>query len=167
MKVASLLLYTASVDIAFLELEQNLAVNDSQISALGCKSSLLNSAEAMLVGFGRKSVNDSKENFNTNYNLHYGFNKVDGYGLDYVYRLSKNAGKQLINSGDSGSPLFARGNTSTVLGVASTKHLNNRNLNAYSYYAKLSSVMTRKVYKDILKEKNLPVNLEKILRACN
>lgn len=157
---------TSSYDIAFLQLERVQTIAKSNLSTLGCKLSLFEGADVTIAGYGLKSVKDAAQNSNTNYVLNYGYNKISKNPLKgLVYTINKALGKQLVNSGDSGGPLFKKG-SGVVYGVTSTKGLNEKAINIESTFANLSSSSARTVFKEISLDKKAPKSLIDALKPC-
>lgn len=158
---------TSSYDIAFLQLERVQTIAKSDLSAIGCKSSLIAGSDVTIAGYGLKSVKDSKENSNPKYILNYGSNKLAKHDFpSLVYSLNKAEGKQLVNSGDSGGPLFKKGSNAIVYGVTSTKALNAKEINVESTFGNLSSTQAKSIYKEISAKKTAPKSLVDVLKAC-
>jgi hypothetical protein len=157
----------SAYDIAFLQLERPQVMLISNLSSLGCKTSLKAGDEIAIAGYGLKSVKEAKENSNPNYVLNYGYNKVDASPLlDLVYTISKAEGKQLVNSGDSGGPIFKKTNQKIVYGVTSTKSLNDKEINLMSTFGSLSSKPAKEIYKQISTNALAPKNLQDIAKNC-
>jgi len=156
-----------SYDIAFLQLERPQVMLASALSSLGCKASLKAGDAVAIAGYGLKSVKDSKENFNKDYVLNYGYNKIAASPLlELVYTIEKAAGMQLVNSGDSGGPIFKKTNQKIVYGVTSTKALNEKEENIVSTFGSLSSASAKEIYKSLSTNANVPKNLQDIAKNC-
>lgn len=157
----------SSYDIAFLQLERPQVMLASSLASLGCKAKLKAGDEIAIAGYGLKSVKDAKENSNPNYILHYGYNKVEDYPLiDLVYTIGKAEGKQLVNSGDSGGPIFKKTNQKIVYGVTSTKGLNDKEINIGSTFASLASEPAKELFKDLSTNTVAPKNLRDLAKNC-
>lgn len=157
----------SSYDIAFLQLERPQIMMASNLASMGCRIKLKVGDEIAIAGYGLKSVKDAKQNSNPNYILHYGYNKVEDFPLiDLVYTIAKTEGKQLVNSGDSGGPIFKKTNQKIVYGVTSTKGLDAKEINIGSTFASLASGPAKELYKDLSTSTVAPKNLRDLAKNC-
>ncbi len=157
----------SAYDIAFLQLERAQSIAKSKLSGLGCRISLVDGSNITLAGYGVKNIKGSKVDSNSKYVLNYGTNKLSkNYFKGSLYTLENIAGKQMVNSGDSGGPLFVKGSQAMVFGVTSTKAEDENGKNVESTYANLSSTYAQEVYREILGDKTIPKSLATILNSC-
>lgn len=155
------------LDIGFLQLESKQIFPIGKPSKLGCKQSLNVRNEVTIAGYGRKSGKEAGVNYNEIAVLNFGTNVVvpnETKGL--TYRLLKVANKQISNSGDSGGPMFRKGDQSVVFGVTSAGIPDKNNRTENVDYANLSSPIALKIYEQILADKTVPASLSTILKAC-
>lgn len=155
-------------DIAFLWLDKPQTGKNVKISKFGCRSSLVPGAKITLAGYGQKSVKNSKENYNPAGSLNYGINTLaENPAPGNVYFINAAEGKQLINSGDSGGPLFLKGNSATVYGVASQKYVDPLSENNIGgMYANLSSTIAYDFYQQVIDSEVAPESLKNVLKSC-
>jgi hypothetical protein len=157
-------IYRSTYDLALLILEKDQSIAAKKLSLLGC-SNLPTGTEVMLAGYGRKRVDDKEENINTNYVLNFGYNTTVSSSMrTWLYELQRANEKQLVNSGDSGGPLFKKDSTAFVYGVASSK-TERGGINIKSEYASTNSPAAREFYGDIL-QRRIPKELRRVLSNC-
>lgn len=156
----------SSADIAFLHLERPVNTASISLPALGCKISLPVKTEVNLVGYGQKRMNDEQADVNKKEVLNYGTNILVKSELPVeVYQIERLKGKQLLNSGDSGGPLFKKDDQKMVYGVASTK-AEIQGYNIMSTYGSLASKEAKKFYKSLSLDKTLPASLKTVIQNC-
>lgn len=156
----------SSADIAFLHLERPMNTTAVSLPALGCKVSLAVKTEVNLVGYGQKRMKDEQADVNTKKVLNYGSNILVKSELPgEVYQIERLEGKQLVNSGDSGGPLFKKDDQKMVYGVASTK-AEIQGYNLMSTYGSLASKEAKKFYKSLSLDKALPASLKAATAKC-
>lgn len=146
-----------SSDIAFFQLEKGL--QNIATAALGCRSNLAPQTEVMIAGFGLNNLGNREAL------LHFGSNFLVQKSPS-VYTIKKLPGKQISNRGDSGGPLFLKGDASVVYGVTSSSDDNNSGMVLEADYAKLSSLNAFAIYDEVLRMPNVPLNLRNILMSC-
>ena len=154
-------------DIGFLQIEKAQVYSSGKASSLGCNKSLAVANEVTIAGYGRKSGAAPGVNYNSTSILNSGTNTVvanQTQGL--TYKLDKVAGKQIANSGDSGGPMFKKGDQTVVYGVTSAGIPDENDRTNEVDYVNLSSQIAKKVYEEILKDKTVPASLSTILKAC-
>ena len=157
----------SSQDFAILQLESAQKVDAKKLPAVGCKKSLKAGQDIMLVGYGIKSMADDTKDSNPNNVLNYGYNKLtDSPLISFVYEFAKEKGKQLVNSGDSGGPLFKKDNQSMIYGVVSTKSTDEKDINLASTYGNLSSKDAKDFFKSLSTNKKAPQSLKDIASNC-
>lgn len=157
----------SEVDIAFLELENDLPLINGELSQLGCRSSLVPRTEATIAGFGFKKITGIGSMQNLDGRLNYGSNTlIEGSFQGELYKLNRKSEKQLINTGDSGGPLFAGPDRKVVYGVTSTKLEDSSKRNFQSTFSNLSSISAHHVYQELLLRNDLPESLRSILAEC-
>lgn len=154
-------------DIGLLQLEKKQVFPVGKASKLGCKQSLAVGNEVAIAGYGRKSGKEPGVNYNEAAVLNNGVNTVvPNETQNLTYRLLKKSSKQISNSGDSGGPMFKKGDQSVVYGVTSAGIPDENNRTQNVDYANLSSPIAKKVYEEILKDKTVSPSIAAILKAC-
>ncbi len=157
--------YMSQFDFAFLELEKDQRPS-GKLPALACRKSLTPGSEVTIAGYGYNLMTGARQ-IQTSGILNYGSNTIeDSESIGQLYQLKRKAGRQLINSGDSGGPLMSKESLEFVYGVASTKLEDKEKRNIMSTFSNLSSTSARGVYLDILAQREIPKSLERILRGC-
>ncbi len=153
-------------DIAFLKLEKGQVFAKGKPATLGCRSSLVPGAKVTIAGYGRKAGKNKDVDLNPNSVLNHGTSAIVSQATNgMTYTLLKTPGGQMTNFGDSGGPIFMKGNTSTVYGVVSTGYSEDGKTTR-SDFANLSSVSAMRIYDLLLTDKKLPKSLRKILQGC-
>lgn len=144
-----------SIDIAFLILDRPQKISKSSIATVSCND-LPQFTAVTLMGYGKNAMSENRAR-----ELQEGTNILGGT-FDYTFFPE---GGNMANSGDSGSPLFKKDDTSVVYGVAS-------NVTSYdgitvrSDFASTSSFSSKELYRLIQEIKTAPQELKDLVKKC-
>lgn len=154
-------------DIAFLVLEESQDVEEAKLSRLGCDL-LPAQTSATIVGYGRDHGVPTGANQNPKFELRYGTNKIlNRAETDSVYHMAyEKFGDQLINSGDSGGPLFRGVDQSVVYGVTSSGMANYFGSSLKTTHAATGSSESRQFYRNLNAMTSVPREVKDALRHC-
>lgn len=153
-------------DVAFVKLSSPQKVDTRKLPSISCREKLYERDAILFAGYGRNSPNGIRANNNADERLLVGENIINQTFEKDVYSALKDGGPNLVNSGDSGGPLFKKGSYDQVFGV-SVLRLNDENgRNKESLFVNLSSESSKKFFKTLLKEKDLSKDFKSKIQDC-
>lgn len=182
-------LVLASFDYGIIELQTPAPIDQADVAQLVCNKSLRKQAPIMMAGFGinmmakgvssnTKDQHQSKSaekdiasitNGNENYNLLYGYNVLQDYLSDVgLYIVQKSDKTQIINHGDSGSPLMLKGYPGYILGISSSainKTFKDPRTNI-AIFNSTASANAKRFYQEVLSSDLAARETKNLLQTC-
>jgi len=164
-KIQDLALEMSKVDIAVMELEKSQKILRQDLARIACNKSLRSGSAIEYAGFGRSRVTDSL-NSNTNYVLLYGKNHLaKNYGG--LYMANASSSQQLINSGDSGGPLYSANNALDVYGISVLRKDGEMPQEKESIFVNLTSPASRQFFQALYQSRNVSKEVRESIGDCS
>jgi secreted trypsin-like serine protease len=152
-------------DIGILILSSPINIDRQKLASINCNK-LGKNTKVSLVGYGSVINSSSGKNSNTSSLLHYGTNFIHSALDNLLYEIKYIQGKQSINSGDSGSPLFSATDKNNIFGIASMAGSNKEGKIIANYYTSLTSPWVKGFLKEMLLKDDVPESAKKMFKKC-
>jgi hypothetical protein len=166
-EIRGLKLLLARHDLGLIELEQEQEINWGHIPKIQCltNSSLGPGAPVSFVGFGASKIPNTLNN-NPQGLQQWGENRIERVLEKSLYFTARTKSPMVINSGDSGGPLFRADDTSRLFGVSVLRDWDKKGNALGGFFVKLNSPEALGFFAEVLAHPWIPAKMKRPLSHC-